>query len=305
MKKEIKISLVAIAAIIILFFGMNFLKGMSLFADKNVYYATFDDINGLTVSNPIFANGYQVGVVKDINFDYTGQKGIVVRFSLNDEFRLPATTTAEIASDFMGNVKMNLALGTPAGATEAMSAVLMPGDTIGGALSGGLMARAAAIIPQVEQMLPKLDSILASLNALMADPALSRTLHNVENVSSDLTRSTKQLNMLMATLNGKVPALMSKTDNVLNNAAQLTDKLAAIDIASTKEQVDQTIANIEAITQKLNNPDGTLGLLMNDASLYNHLTGTMQSADQLLDDIREHPRRYINISVFGKKEKEK
>ena len=109
----------------------------------------------------------------------------------------------------------------------------------------------------------------------------------------------------MATLNGRVPALMTKTDNVLNSAAQLTDNLAAIDIASTKAQVDQTIANVEAITRKLNNPDGTLGLLMNDASLYNHLTGTMQSADQLLDDIREHPRRYINISVFGKKEKEK
>lgn len=303
MKKEIKIALVAIAGIIILFFGMNFLKGMSILADKNVYYATFDDINGLTVSNPIFANGYQVGVVKDINFDYTGQKGIVVRFSLDDKFRLPATTTAEIASDFMGNVKMNLTL-SPEGETAAVvSSALQPGDTINGALSGGLMARAAAMIPQVEQMLPKLDSILASLNALMADPALSRTLHNVENVSSDLTRSTKQLNTLMATLNGKVPALMTKTDNVLSNTAQLTENLAAIDVASTKAQIDQTIANVDAITQKLNKSDGTLGLLMNDATLYNRLTGTMQSADQLLNDFREHPRRYINVSVFGKKDK--
>lgn len=303
MKKEIKIALVAIAGIIILFFGMNFLKGMSLLADKNVYYATFDDINGLTVSNPIFANGYQVGVVKDINFDYSGQKGIIVRFSLDDKFRLPASTTAEIESDFMGNVRMNLSLNASGEPAAVMNTLLQTGDTINGMLAGGLMARAAAMIPQVEQMLPKLDSILASLNALMADPAIARTLHNVENVSSDLTRSTKQLNTLMATLNGKVPALLTKTDDVLSNTAQLTQNLAAIDIASTKAQVDQTLANVEAITQKLNKPDGTLGLLMNDASLYNRLTGTMQSADQLLNDFREHPKRYINVSVFGKKEK--
>lgn len=299
MKKEIKIALVAIAGIIILFFGMNFLKGMSLLADKNVYYATFDDINGLTVSNPIFANGYQVGVVKDINFDYSGQKGIVVRFSLDDKFRLPASTTAEIESDFMGNVRMNLSLNASGEPAAVMNTLLQTGDTINGMLAGGLMARAAAMIPQVEQMLPKLDSILASLNALMADPAIARTLHNVENVSSDLTRSTKQLNTLI----GKVPALLTKTDDVLSNTAQLTQNLAAIDIASTKAQVDQTLANVEAITQKLNKPDGTLGLLMNDASLYNRLTGTMQSADQLLNDFREHPKRYINVSVFGKKEK--
>lgn len=303
MKKEVKIALVAIAGIVILFFGMNFLKGMSILADKNVYYATFDDINGLTVSNPIFANGYQVGVVKDISFDYTGQKGIVVRFSLDDKFRLPASTTAEIESDFMGNVKMILSLGTAGNLQAAAASLLQTGDTISGALSGGLMARAAAMIPQVEQMLPKLDSILASLNALMADPALARTLHNVEHVSSDLTRSTQQLNALMATLNGKVPALMNKTGDVLDNTERLTQNLAAIDLASTKAQVDQTLANVEAITQKLNKPDGTLGLLMNDATLYNRLTGTMQSADQLLNDFREHPKRYINVSVFGKKEK--
>lgn len=294
MKKEIKIALVAIAGIVILFFGMNFLKGMSMFTEKNTYFATFDDISGLSASAPIFANGYQVGIVKDIQFDYTGEKGIVVLFSLNDKMRLPAGTTATIASDFMGNVKMNLVMN----ATDAPKSFLNQGDTIRGAVSDGLMSRAAAIIPQVEQMLPKIDSILMNLNALSGDPALARSLHNVEAITADLTTSTRQLNTLMNSLNQQVPALTAKADGVLDNAQQLTKNLAELDVNATMQRVDQTIANVQAITQQLNNPDGTVGLLMRDPTLYNRLNETMKSAEQLLNDIREHPKRYINVSVF-------
>lgn len=294
MKKEIKIALVAIAGIVILFFGMNFLKGMSMFTEKNTYFATFDDISGLSASAPIFANGYQVGIVKDIQFDYTGEKGIVVLFSLNDKMRLPAGTTATISSDFMGNVKMNLVMN----ATDAPKSFLNQGDTIRGAVSDGLMSRAAAIIPQVEQMLPKIDSILMNLNALSGDPALARSLHNVETITADLTTSTRQLNTLMNSLNQQVPALTAKADGVLDNAQQLTKNLAELDVNATMQRVDQTIANVQAITQQLNNPDGTVGLLMRDPTLYNRLNETMKSAEQLLNDIREHPKRYINVSVF-------
>lgn len=294
MKKEIKIALVAIAGIVILFFGMNFLKGMSMFTEKNTYFATFNDISGLSASAPIFANGYQVGIVKDIQFDYTGEKGIVVLFSLNDKMRLPAGTTATIASDFMGNVKMNLVMN----AIDAPKSFLNQGDTIRGAVSDGLMSRAAAIIPQVEQMLPKIDSILMNLNALSGDPALARSLHNVETITADLTTSTRQLNTLMNSLNQQVPALTAKADGVLDNAQQLTKNLAELDVNATMQRVDQTIANVQAITQQLNNPDGTVGLLMRDPTLYNRLNETMKSAEELLNDIREHPKRYINVSVF-------
>ena len=278
---------------------MNFLKGMSMFTEKNTYFATFNDISGLSASAPIFANGYQVGIVKDIQFDYTGEKGIVVLFSLNDKMRLPAGTTATIASDFMGNVKMNLVMN----ATDAPKSFLNQGDTIRGAVSDGLMSRAAAIIPQVEQMLPKIDSILMNLNALSGDPALARSLHNVEAITADLTTSTRQLNTLMNSLNQQVPALTAKADGVLDNAQQLTKNLAELDVNATMQRVDQTIANVQAITQQLNNPDGTVGLLMRDPTLYNRLNETMKSAEQLLNDIREHPKRYINVSVFGRKEK--
>ncbi|MBO4451322.1 MAG: MCE family protein [Bacteroidaceae bacterium] len=307
MKKEIKIALVAIAGIIVLFFGMNFLKGISLFSEKNVYYASFSNISGLTVSNPIFANGYQVGIVRDIAFDYSGGGDIVVAFTLDDKMQLPQGTTASIESDFMGNVRMNLLLSshnTPLPTGEGLGGgALSPSDTIQGAMAEGLMARAAALIPAVEQMLPKVDSILASVNALLADPAIAHSIRNVEKVSTDLTTTTRQVNALMTRLNSQLPTLMTKTDGVLDNAQQLTKNLTTLDIDGTMQKVDQTLANVQAVSEKLNKPDGTLGLLMNDATLYDRFNGTLTNAEQLLGDIKEHPKRYINISVFGKKDK--
>ena len=308
MKKEIKIALVAIAAIAILFFGMNFLKGISLFSEKNVYYARFSNINGLTANNPIFANGYQVGLVKGIQFDYSGQGDIIVAFSLNDKMHLPVGTAAAIESDFMGNVRMNIVLPTnntplPTGEGSGMG-LLHKGDTIPGSQAEGLMARAAALLPAVEQMLPKLDSILMSVNTLLADPSIARTLHHAERVTADLTNSTRQLNTLMANLNRQMPALMSKADGVLDNTQQLTQNLSAIDLNTTMQKVDRTLANVEATAKQLSQPNGTLGLLMNDPSLYNRLNGTLNSAEMLLNDVREHPKRYINVSVFGRKSKE-
>lgn len=301
MKKEIKIALVAIAGIIILYFGMNFLKGMSVFADKNTYYATFDDISGLSTSSPILVNGYRVGVVKEINYDYSGNGNIVVRFSMkDDQMQLPVGTTATIAGDFMGNVKMHLDLPS---ADERGSGMLSSGDTIFGAASAGLMSRAAEMLPQVEKMLPKLDSILANLNALSGDPAIARSLHNAEAITRDLTTSTRQLNTLMSNLNQQLPPLMTKADGVLDNTQQLTKNLSSVDLEATMARVDQAIANLQSASAKLNDKNGSMGLLLNDPTLYNRLNETMHSAEQLLNDIREHPKRYINVSIFGKKDK--
>ena len=308
MKKEIKIALVAIAGIVVLFFGMNFLKGISLFSEKNVYYASFSNISGLSASNPIFANGYQVSIVRDIAFDYSGGGDIIVAFTLDDRMQLPKGTTASIESDFMGNVRMNLLLNDPEAPSlqgkVGREALIAPGDTIQGAMAEGLMARAAALIPAVEQMLPKVDSILASVNALLADPAIAHSIRNVEKVSTDLTTTTRQVNTLMARLNNQLPTILTKADGVLDNSQELTKNLTAIDIDGTMKKVDQTLANVQAFSERLNKPEGSLGLLMNDASLYDRFNGTLTNAEQLLGDIKEHPKRYINISVFGKKDKE-
>lgn len=295
--KEIKIALVAIVSIVLLFFGMNFLKGMTLFSNGDSYYITFKDISGLSSSSPIFANGYRVGVVKDVSFDYENNGDVVVEFMVDDDLQIPRGSTAEIVSDLMGNVKMNLLL------ADNPRDFVAKGDTIMGVINSGMLGKAKDMIPVIEKMLPKLDSILVNINMLLSDPNIGRTLGNVQKTTENLTVTTQQLNALMANVNKDVPGLMGKASGLLDNANNLTANLAAVDVASTVAKVDQTLANVQQLTSKLNNNKGTLGLLMNDETLYNNLTNTVLSADSLLINLREHPKRYVHFSLFGKKDK--
>ena len=295
--KEVKIALVTIVGVVILFFGMNFLKGLNLFSSTDDYFIEFKDISGLSSSSPIYADGYQVGTVKDVIYDYTNTNPTKVLVAIDKAMRIPEGSSAEIVSDMMGNVKVNLLL-----ANNPRSRI-MPGQTIRGDVNNGAMGQLSAMIHAVEAMLPKLDSILASVNALLADPALAQTLHNVETVTQNLTTSSAELNKLMATMNHGVPTMMTKANRVLDNADVLTANLASLDLASTKQQVDNTIASVQQLTNRLNSNDGTLGLLMNDPSLYNNLTSTMRDADSLLVNLRQHPKRYVHFSLFGKKDK--
>ena len=295
--KEVQIALVAFFGLVILFFGMKFLKGLSIFSKGNTYVVVFDNVTGLSASSPVYVNGVKVGTVTSIDCDYTHPDKIVAAVGLDEQLTLPQGTRAEIVSDLLGNVKLELKLG------DVTAARLAVGDTIVGGMQSGLMSKATGMVPQIEKMLPKLDSILASVNALLADPTLSRSLHNVEDITAGLTTTAGELNKLTVSLNRQLPAIMSKADGVMANADTLTHSLNTIDLASTMAKVDQTLRNVEQMTAKLNSNEGTLGLLMRDAELYNNLNSTMAHADSLMIDLKSHPKRYVHFSVFGKKDK--
>ena len=295
--KEIKIALVAIVGILVMYFGINFLKGMNLFSTNNAYYMTFDDIQGLGASTPIYADGYKVGTVDGMEYDYKENGPIKVKVDINKDLRIPQGSKAEIVKDLMGNLQVNLLLANnPRERVE-------PGGVIPGAVNGGMMDKAANLIPVVEKMLPKLDSILTSVNALLADPALAASLHNVETITSNLTVSTRELNTLMAGLNKQVPGMIGKANGVLDNTNRLTANLASLDVQGTLNKVNQTLESAHQFTEKLNSNQGSLGLLMNDTKLYDNLTSTMSHADSLVIDLKAHPKRYDHFSVFGRKDK--
>ena len=258
--KEIKIALVAIVGILIMYFGINFLKGMNLFSTNNAYYMTFDDIQGLGASTPIYADGYKVGIVDGLEYDYKENGPIKVKVDIIKDLRIPQGSKAEIVKDLMGNLQVNLLLANnPRERVE-------PGGIIPGAVNGGMMDKAANLVPVVEKMLPKLDSILTSVNALLADPALAASLHNVETITSNLTVSTRELNMLMAGLNKQVPGMVRKANGVLDNTNRLTANLASLDVQGTLNKVNQTLESAHQFTEKLNSNQGSLGLLMNDTN---------------------------------------
>lgn len=295
--KEIKIALVAIVGILVMYFGINFLKGMNLFSTNNAYYMTFDDIQGLGASTPIYADGYKVGTVDGLEYDYKENGPIKVKVDIIKDLRIPQGSKAEIVKDLMGNLQVNLLLANnPRERVE-------PGGVIPGAVNGGMMDKAANLIPVVEKMLPKLDSILTSVNALLADPALAASLHNVETITSNLTVSIRELNTLMAGLNKQVPGMIGKANGVLDNTNRLTANLASLDVQGTLNKVNQTLESAHQFTEKLNSNQGSLGLLMNDTKLYDNLTSTMSHADSLVIDLKAHPKRYVHFSVFGRKDK--
>lgn len=295
--KEIQIALVAIVGLVVLFIGLQFLKGLNLFSTDSRYFVKFDNISGLSVSSPVYANGYRVGVVEEIIFDYEKRGDIVAVVGVDKKLRLPQGSFAEIASDLLGNIKLELVFGSDA------STLMAPGDTLTGGLQLGAMARAADMIPQIEKMLPKLDSILASVNTLLADPALANSLHNVDQITADFTKTTKELNLLTASINRQMPEILQNANGVLANTNKLTGNLNDLDIAATMGHVNTTLQNVEQMTAMLNSKEGTLGLLMRDPSLYWNLNSTMMHADSLMIDLKSHPKRYVHFSVFGKKDK--
>ncbi len=295
--KEIQIALVAVVGIIVLYFGLQFLKGMTLFSTDNRYFVKFQDVSGLSVASPIFANGYRVGVVETIEFNYENTGEIVASIGVDKNMQVPKGSRAEIATDLMGNVKVQLVLGNVA------DGVVAPGDTITGGQQVGAMGKAADMIPTIQQMLPKLDSILASVNTLLADPAIASSLHNVDQITANLSRTSQDLSQLTAQLNRQMPQILKNADGVLANTNQITKNLNELDIAATMTSVNTTLKNVEQMTATLNSKEGTLGLLMRDPGLYNNLNSTMMHADSLMMDLKQHPKRYVHFSVFGKKDK--
>ncbi len=297
LSNEVKIALVAIVGIVLLFFGLQYLKGMSLFSTDNHYYVKFKDVTGLTPACPIFANGYRVGVVEKIDYDYNHPEQIMAAISIDSRLKLPQGTKAEIASDLLGNVQLVLNFG------KNPLENIASGDTISGGMKTGMTDKLSTMVPQIEQLLPKLDSILTSVNKLLADPAIAHMVKNVDQITTHLNGTTQQLEQLSLSLNQQVPQVLTKTDHVLANTENFTQQLSNIDVAGTMNKVDQTVTHLQQMTEALNSKEGTLGLLIHDPQLYQNLNATMRDADELMLDLKAHPKRYVHFSIFGKKDK--
>lgn len=292
--KEVKIGIAGIAALCILIYGINYLKGIHMFKPSSYFYVKFENINGLTKSSPVFADGYRVGIVRELYYDYEKPGNVIAEIDIDPELRLPKGSTAELTADMLGGIKMSLLLANNPRERHEV------GDTIPGMLNNGIMGKAADMVPQVEKMLPKLDSILGSLNKLLADPALPATLNNVKDLTASMAVSSRELEKLMK---NDIPQLTGKLNTIGDNFAQISSNLKEVDYAAAMQKVDSTLANVKALTDRLGQKDNTIGLLLNDPTLYNNLSATSANAASLLEDLKSHPKRYVHFSLFGKKDK--
>lgn len=292
--KEVRIGIAGIAALCVLVYGINYLKGINMFKPSNYFYVNFQNVNGLTKSSPVFADGFRVGIVRDLYYDYTQPGKVVAEIDIDPELRIPKGSTAELTAEMLGGVKMNLLLANNPREKHQV------GDTIPGALNNGMMEKVANMMPQVEQMLPKLDSILTSLNTILADSSIPATLHNVQDLTANVAVTTRHLQTLMK---NDIPQLTGKLNTIGDNFILISNNLKEVNFAAAMQKVDSTLANVKMITDKLNSKNNTVGLLFNDPALYNNLNATTSNAASLLEDLKSHPKRYVHFSIFGKKEK--
>lgn len=303
--REVKIALTAIVAIVLVYLLINFMKGINVFKSSNTYYVRFDNIAGLAVSNAVYANGYPVGIVRGIQYDYGNHERVVVAIELDKEMHMPRGTKAELVTSLMGGVTMSLMLGP--NPTDNLA----QGDTISGGLHEGAVEKVEALMPTIMDMLPKLDSIVTNVARLSADPALAQTLRNTAEITNNLRRTSAKLDAMVGR---DLPQMMQHLNNTSRNVERLSNNLAAINLQETMNEVNASLAevkqfsaNINAMTNdlnsKLNSRDNTFGLLLNDRKLYDNLNRTVSSADSLLINVKAHPKRYVHFSIFGKKDK--
>ncbi len=291
--KEVKIGLTGIIALCLLVYGINWLKGIHMFKPSTYYYVHFSNVNGLTKSSPVFSDGYRIGIVRDLQYDYNNPGNIVVEIELDTEVKLPKGSRAELEAEMLGGVRMNLVLNR-----GNMNDLYQVGDTLPGNAANGILESVTALVPQLENMLPKLDSIMGSLNTILSDPAIPSTLRSMEATTANLAVTSNQLRTLMSR---DIPELTGKLNRIGDNFVAVSDELKDLNYQATVEQIQQTLANVRMLTDKLNRKDNTIGLLLNDPDFYNNLNTTTANAASLLEDLQTNPKRYVHFSLFGRK----
>ncbi len=296
LRKEVIIGLIVIVAMLILFFGINFLKGVNLFKASNYYYAVYGNVEGLAQSAPVTINGFKVGIVRDIKYDYSNPGHVIVEMSVDKSLRVPVGSEAVLASDLLGTASISLKL-VPAGA-----GFHNVGDTLVSKVNAGMMAGISDnLMPAVNAMIPKLDSLFTSLNAIAANPALHQSINRLDDITAELNGTLRALRAATANLGPITTDIKSITGNVdtmTGDLAVVSGRLRQAPIDSIAVDLSATMANLKQLTESLNNPDGSVGKLTSDPALYDNLNATITSLDSLFVDIKRNPKRYISIKVF-------
>lgn len=292
LSKEVKIGMAFIIAILLLYYGISFLKGINLFKPSNSYMVVFDDVAGLTQATPVTLNGYQIGLVSSMELDTKHGNRIITYLDMNKGIKIPKGSRMLLDVSVLGSA--TILVETSKNQTDFIS----PSDTIIGIRNKGMLDAAGNMLPSVQGLIPKIDSILIGINALINSPAMAQSLNDVNQITGDLAKTTKQLNVMMSALNRDVPVITGNLSQVSTDLTGVSKQFNEIDLVSTYKSVDATVKSLENLSTQLNSKEGSLGLLLNDRQLYDSIVTTMGNASLLLKDVKENPSRYINVKVF-------
>lgn len=288
--KEMIIGVVTIISLILLYIGVNYLKGINLFKPVNHYYVTSSNVKDLTISSPVYVEGFKVGLVHDIVYNYETTGDIRIEINLDKGMKINKGSYITLEKTLLSGGELHLHL------NKYVDEYLTSGSTIEGRVADDMMAMVQEqIIPQIVDLIPKLDSIFAGLEALVNHPALSQSLNNIERTTASLEQSSRKLDQFL----GKdLPVMSENLKNATGNFVGFSEGLNSLDINHTISTLNMTMDNLKLTTGKLNSTDNSLGLLLNDTLLYRSLDKTVSNASDLLIDLKLNPKRYVRFSLF-------
>ena len=299
--REIKIGILAAVCIFLLFFGLNFLKGVNIFSPTNSYHGTFVNLHNLEEQAAVYIRGHKVGQVDNIHYDFTRDSAFTVDISINRDIVLPQGTQMALVSDgLLSGMAIELQLPEQSTITNDQLPIAK-GSFIPTIYVPGLMESVQGeLIAHVDAAIQSVDSLVASLQLQVQGDHLKNTLSNVDRVTSDLTGVSADLKRVVKT---QVPTIVNNADKAFANLNEITSDLQKADLAATVARVDTAVDGINTFIADVRSQEGTLGQLIYNKSLYDHIDATVVSADSLLVDLKAHPKRYVQVSVFGKKDK--
>lgn len=296
------IGICVLLSIVIIIFGINYLKGINLFKASNYYYATFHNVTGLAKSAPVTLNGFKVGLVRDMTYEYDHPGNVSVELSLDKHLVVPYGSKAVLVTDMLGTATIELQM-------SDATTLHQKGDTLVAVCKKGLVeALTGDLMPGVQSIMTQLDSIMTSLNGIVGDPALRNSVQSLDVVMANLKSTTANLSKVMARMPqvaDDAQATMTNARSISESANTIASDLAAVSAQLRQARLDSTLSNINSLTasldeisRKLNTRDSSLGLLINDPSFYNNLNNSVASLDSLLQDVKRNPKRYISIKLL-------
>jgi len=315
--REFKIGFFVVTICLVVFWGINFLKGKDIFSRKTDFYAVYNQVNGLASNSPVYVSGLKVGQVNDIYFLPDGSGNIIVKFSVNTNIKIPKNSTASIFNaDIMGSKAIEINFSVNKQLAE-------DGDTLNSitqeSIQEQVYVKLRPLVVKTENILQSVDTILTSLQKVLNNQTqdnLIKSFDGIRNTINNLEQATGLIDTLLIdnksqissilnnfnSISGNIKNNNTQLSNIIKNFSAISDSIAMSNFTNTINNANKTLADLSSIINKVKKGEGSAGLLLNNDSLYLNLQKSSDNLDLLIEDIREHPKRYIHFSVFGRKD---
>lgn len=291
-RQTVKIGFFTLLAIVILYLGITYLKGLSLSARSKTYYVAMNDVTGINVATRVFVNGYKVGSVREMKYDYRNNGETILTLTLDPDIKLPQGTQVQVAQTLFSGALVNLVLPEVETGAYINARDTIPMSTRRSAKS--LEQLQNEFVPRLSTTLSRMDSVLLQANAILSNPNIEPTLSDVRQSAQHINASSAQLQQSLRSL----PTIMGRIDDTSVDVANFASRLDSLQLQETIANLESTSRELKSFTQRLNQSNGTVGRLLNEDGLYNRIDSVTSSLDALIQDIKAHPKKYVKLSLF-------